>query len=129
MKTRIYILDDQQVFIDGIMHLFRNDPDIEVTGFTTDASIFLKNYDCSKFDILLVDYKMPEINGIQLIKKLEDEINYLKIIMVSVYHDINVLQDAIGAGAKGYIVKNSSAKEFKNAFKKVMNGESYYKIH
>ena len=128
-RIRVFIIDDQIDFIKGILHLFRNNKEIEFVGYSTNPESFFKTMEPSKFDILLIDIKMPEFNGIDLITKLICRFPYLKTIIISVYHDFDKLQQALGAGAKGYLSKNSSKFKIEEAIKVVHNNKTFFQMH
>jgi len=128
-KIRVFIIDDQIDFVKGLLHLFRNNSEIEFVGYSTNPESFFKSIVPSKFDILLIDIKMPELNGINLISKLIDRFPYLKTIIISVYHDFDKLQEALGAGAKGYISKNSSKLKIEEAIKSVHKNKTFFQMH
>ncbi len=127
-KIKVFIIDDQIDFIKGILHLFRNDSEIEIIGYETQPDNFFEKINPSKFDVLLVDIKMPNTNGIELIKKLIIRFPYIKAIIFSMYYDFDKLQEALGVGAKGYVVKNSSKAKIQEAIREVYANHSFFHL-
>ena len=127
-KIKVFIIDDQIDFIKGILHLYRNDKELDFVGYETNTDSFCLNLNPSLFDVVLVDIKMPKTNGITLIKNLITRFPYLKAIAFSVYYDFDKLQDAVGAGAKGYILKNSTKNIVTKAIKEIHQGNTFFHL-
>jgi len=126
-KIRLHIVDDRIEFIESLKHLFRNDESVEFTGYNLNPEEFIETVNPKNFDILLVDIKMPGMNGVEMIKRIVGDYPFIKVIVLSVYYDRERLFDVVGAGAMGYVTKNSSKKELLKAFDTVMQGEKYFK--
>ena len=128
-KIKVFIIDDQIGFIKGILHLYRNDKEVEFVGYETNVDSFNMHLNPTLFDVVLVDIKMPKTNGITLIKNLVERFPYLKAIAFSVYYDFDKLQDAVGAGAKGYILKNSTKNIVTKAIKEIHKGNTFFHLY
>ena len=127
-KIKVFIIDDQIDFVKGILHLYRNDKELEIVGYETNTDSFYTHFNPTLFDVVLVDIKMPKTNGITLIKSLIIRFPYIKAIAFSLYYDFDKLQDAVGAGAKGYILKNSSKNTLTQAIKEIYKGNTFFHL-
>lgn len=125
---KILVIDDQQVFIDGIIHLFKNDRAYNIEHQLIDKSAIIDMSKVSEADIILLDIKMPGISGIDLSKEILKNHRFAKIIFMSVYHKKDLLFDIIETGAKGYISKNSRKSELEEAIIAVNGGKSFFRL-
>jgi len=126
MSIKVFIVDDHQLFIDGLKSLFRRVTDITVIGEALSAKECLKKLKGIEIDVLLTDINMPEMKGDELVgfvKKLYPEI---KILTLSMHDDYDHIDTMIKAGVNGYVLKNTGAKELYESIKFVYNGQTYY---
>ncbi|OIP01109.1 MAG: hypothetical protein AUJ98_05465 [Bacteroidetes bacterium CG2_30_33_31] len=123
---RIYLVDDNADFINGMMHLFRNDEDIEVVGFEKNPIDFLNYYKPSLCDIILMDIRMPEMDGLNLAEIIINNNPMTKVVILTLYFNFEILCHSIEVGAKAYVPKNTTLKELKHAIQRVYEGHSYY---
>lgn len=77
-------------------------------------------------DVLLIDVKMPKYTGIEATRIIKEEFPHIGIVAISSFDEEYLVLDMVNAGAKGYILKNTSAKEIENAVHAVYKDESYY---
>ena len=78
-----------------------------------------------KPDILLLDIDMPQMNGIEVLEKLKEQNNPVKVLVLTVHSEIEYLVKAIDIGASGYILKDSGSAELKNAIQCIMENNPY----
>ena len=125
-KINIFLIDDHQIVRDGLKALFDKDSGIEVIGESDGnepvEKLFLKKIP----DVLLLDISLGDKSGIDLMKSLLVIYPELKIIILSMYNDEEIIFDAVQSGAKGYLPKNTSKKEIIDAIKDVAEGNQYY---
>ena len=79
-----------------------------------------------KQDIVLMDVEMPELNGIEACRILSRDHPAIRVLMISMLNDKDVIQEAVDAGAKAYLFKNTSIEELSQAIQQVMNGSTYF---
>lgn len=121
------VLADDHVFVrDGIKSLLENEANIEVTGEATDGLEALKIVETAKPDLLILDIRMPNMTGIEVVEKLRSQNNKVKIIMLSMHESEEYVLKSIKAGADGYLLKGSSKEEFLKAVHTVANGGKYF---
>ncbi|MBP6180332.1 response regulator transcription factor [Flavobacterium sp.] len=121
------VLTDDHVFVrDGIKSLLENEANIEVVGEATDGLEALKIVETVKPDLLILDIRMPNLTGIEVVEKLRAQNNMVKIVMLSMHESEEYVLKSIKAGADGYLLKGSSKEEFLKAVHTVANGGKYF---
>jgi two-component system nitrate/nitrite response regulator NarL len=123
---RVVLADDHVFVRDGIKSLLENEANIEVVGEAIDGADALEVVAESKPDLLIVDIRMPNLTGIEVVEKLRSENNDVKIIMLSMHESEEYVLKSIKAGADGYLLKGSSKEEFLKALHTVAAGGKYF---
>ncbi|MEG1229870.1 response regulator [Flavobacterium plurextorum] len=123
---RVVLADDHVFVRDGIKSLLENEANIEVVGEAIDGADALDVVAESKPDLLIVDIRMPNLTGIEVVEKLRSENNNVKIIMLSMHESEEYVLKSIKAGADGYLLKGSSKEEFLKALHTVAAGGKYF---
>jgi two-component system nitrate/nitrite response regulator NarL len=123
---RVVLADDHVFVRDGIKSLLENEANIEVVGEATDGLEALKTVEINKPDLLILDIRMPNMTGIEVVEKLRSENNMVKIVMLSMHESEEYVLKSIKAGADGYLLKGSSKEEFLKALHTVANGGKYF---
>lgn len=123
---RVVLADDHVFVRDGIKSLLENEANIEVVGEATDGLEALKIVDIVKPDLLILDIRMPNMTGIEVVEKLRSQNNTVKIVMLSMHESEEYVLKSIKAGADGYLLKGSSKEEFLKAVHAVANGGKYF---
>ncbi|WP_264554130.1 response regulator transcription factor [Flavobacterium sp. N2038] len=123
---RVVLADDHVFVRDGIKSLLENEANIEVAGEAIDGADALEVVAATKPDLLIVDIRMPNLTGIEVVEKLRNENNNVKIIMLSMHESEEYVLKSIKAGADGYLLKGSSKEEFLKALHVVSGGGKYF---
>lgn len=123
---RVVLADDHVFVRDGIKSLLENEANIEVVGEAIDGADALEVVAASKPDLLIVDIRMPNLTGIEVVEKLRSDNNNVKIIMLSMHESEEYVLKSIKAGADGYLLKGSSKEEFLKALHTVAAGGKYF---
>ena len=123
---RVVLADDHVFVRDGIKSLLENETNIAVVGEGTDGLEALTVVETEKPDLLIVDIRMPNLTGIEVVEKLRSLNNPIKIIMLSMHESEEYVLKSIKAGADGYLLKGSSKEEFLKALHTVANGGKYF---
>lgn len=123
---RVVLADDHVFVRDGIKSLLENEANIEVVGEATDGVEAIKIVEIVKPDLLILDIRMPNLTGIEVVEKLRSQNNLVKIVMLSMHESEEYVLKSIKAGADGYLLKGSSKEEFMKAVHTVANGGKYF---
>lgn len=123
---RVVLADDHVFVRDGIKSLLENEVNIEVVGEAIDGLEALKIVETSNPDLLILDIRMPNMTGIEVVEKLRSRNNTVKIVMLSMHESEEYVLKSIRAGADGYLLKGSSKEEFLKALHTIANGGKYF---
>jgi len=119
---RILVVDDHQVVREGLRHMLELEADMEVVGEAGDAKEALTQVESLSPEIILMDIKMPGIDGIELTRQLKEKLPSCNIIMLTLYDEY--LAQAIEAGAVGYLLKDVKREELVRAIRAAYHGRS-----
>lgn len=121
------VLADDHVFVrDGIKFLLETENQIKVIGEAADGLETINTVKDLNPDMLILDIRMPNLNGIEVVEKLRADNHNLKIIMLSMHESEEYVLKTIQAGADGYLLKGASKEEFLKALHTVASGNKYY---
>lgn len=123
--TRILLVDDHNLFIEGLTALMKGRPKIELVGQAKDGEEAFTQAKKLKPDIILMDIAMPETNGIKAARHILKEFPDMKIIVLSMYNNSELIIESLRAGAAGYVLKECESEELYEAIQTVMDGNYY----
>jgi len=119
MKTRILIVDDHATFRDGLKMLINRESDMEVVGEAENGQVAVTLTRELKPDVILMDVKMPLMDGVEATRRIIAEIPDMKILALSMYTDVGFNSGMMRAGALGYILKGGEFEELAGTIRKV----------
>lgn len=125
-KIKILIADDHPVVAESLSLLLETEEDFEITGIVNNgwqALSFVEKYGA---DILLSDYNMPLLNGVELATLLKEKNIGVKTIMLTMSEEADHIRESIQAGVHGYVMKSAEKPELVRAIKAVYQGEKYF---
>lgn len=125
MSIRLLIADDHKLMREGLRALLSGESDIEVIGEASNGREIVKMVENSSPDIVLMDISMPQLNGIDATRQIEDLSGDTRVIALSMHADRLFVQGILKAGAAGYILKDSAFDELAQAVRAVSNGQMY----
>jgi DNA-binding NarL/FixJ family response regulator len=125
MKTRIVIIDDHQLFREGVKRILDFEEDLEVVAEGADGSEVLSLVEKYKPDVVIMDINMPNMNGIEATRQLIETYPQTKVLILSIHDDENYVTHALQTGATGYLLKEMDADALIEAVKVVAEGGSY----
>ena len=125
MPIRILIADDHGVLAEGLKHLIEAQPDMQVVGTAGDGREAVRLAREAQPDVVLMDLSMPELNGADATRAILEREPRCRVIVLSMYAEREYVRRALKAGACGYVVKRSAAKEVVDAIRAVYAGQRY----
>ena len=125
-KIKVHVADDHMILIEGIVAMLNTDKEIKVVGHSLTGLQVLKWFETNEADILVLDINMPELDGIEVLKKFHKKKKHQKIIMLSSYDDVKLVKELTTFGADGFISKTSAGEHIIKAIKSVHNDVPYF---
>lgn len=122
----VAIAEDHQSLIDGIELLLKYEEGISIIGTCNDGKDLLNIVRLKQPKVVIMDIRMPKLDGIEATKVIKKEFPHIKVIAFSMFDQDEAVIQMRDAGAKGYILKNSPLEELLKAIHAVMEGKVYY---
>jgi len=119
---RTVIADDQNILKEGLKMILSGEGDIDICGLASDGE---EAYNICKWntpDIVLMDIKMPNVNGVEATRKIKRDFPNVKIIVLTTFNDDEYIYDALKYGASGYMLKDATPGEIADAIRTVYDG-------
>jgi len=123
--VRVLICDDQTVVREGLAAILSTDPGIEVVGLAGDGREAVVLVGETHPDVVLMDLKMPVLNGVQATRSLRRAYPELRILVLTTYASEEWIMDAIQAGAAGYLLKDARRGDLVAAIKGTAEGKTF----
>src|SRR5262245_21925673 len=124
-KLRILLADDHEAVREGLKAILNAQPDMEVVGEAPDGGAALTQSLQLRPDVVVMDVSMPRLNGLKATEALHERLPQLKILTLTRHAEQGYVQQLLGAGASGYILKQSRAAELLHAIRAVAAGGTY----
>lgn len=123
-EIRLAVVDDHQIVRLGIRHLLKGEEDIRLVGEAECGAEALELARSVRPDVMLVDVKLPDISGIEVVHRLKSspETAGIQAVILTVYDDLEIASEAIRAGAVGYILKDSGRDQLLDAVRSARKG-------
>lgn len=121
---KIMIADDQKLIRQSLKIVLNHQEDFTVTNIVSDGNEVLETIEVSKPDIILMDIRMPVMNGVECTKIIKKQYPEIKIIVLTTFDDDEYILEALRDGASGYLLKGISMDELVSAIRKVYEGET-----
>ena len=123
--VRVLICDDQDVVTEGLRVILGTSPDIEVVGIAHDGAEAVDLAPSARPDVVLMDLKMPGVNGIQATRQIKDRYPGVRVLVLTTYDADEWVFDAIRSGADGYLLKDTPRQELIAAIKGTAEGKTH----
>src|SRR3954468_13636896 len=110
-KTKIYIIDDHPIMVQGLKELINNQKDLKVIGSADDWEVALEQVKKLQPDLIMLDVTLKDANGIEVLKNLKIHVPNIKILMLSMHDENLYAMRSLKAGAHGYIMKQEAVEK------------------
>lgn len=125
-KIKIMVVDDHMLIRMGLVTASKVERDIAVVAEVEDGEAALENYRKHRPDVVIMDLRMPGMDGIETIKSLRQEFAGAKILVLSTYGSEEDIYRAVQAGASGYLLKDMPLKRIVEAIRTIHSGLTYF---
>jgi two-component system, NarL family, invasion response regulator UvrY len=122
---KILIADDHPIIRHGLKQIISDESDMKIAGEAESGNAIFELLKTNKFDILILDISLPDINGIEVLNKLKKNYPNLPVLILSAHPEDQYALRTIQAGAMGYLNKIAASEQLINAIRKVMSGGYY----
>ena len=122
-EARVLLADSHKLMLEGLSYLLR--PTFEVVGTVSDTKSLLEVADTLKPDVAVVDLSMPSFNNANVVRQLKVRNPELKVIVLSVYDEPEVINKILATGVSGFVLTRSAAWDLIPAIRKVLQGQTY----
>jgi DNA-binding NarL/FixJ family response regulator len=123
-RIRILIVDDHEMVREGLRSILKDDPELKVVGEAGDGEKALDLIPKLHPDIILLDLKMPGIDGIEVCRRVRAQFPSVAVIALTTFMEGKLVQECIRAGARGYVLKDVERFQLKQILRTVASGES-----
>ncbi len=125
-QIKILLVDDHPMIRHGIKALLEDVPEFEIIGEGNDGTDALEMYHPDKVDLVIMDIKMPNMDGIEATTHIIEKYKDARVLALSMYDEQRFIVKMLQAGAMGYVLKNTGKKELEKAIRTILGGESYF---
>ena len=125
-KIKVILVDDHVVVRDGIKSLLLSDNEIEVISEASNYNSLKDILSITKPDIIIMDISLPDKNGIDITREIITDYKEIEVLILSMYTEEDFIVNAVKAGAKGYLPKNTTKEELLDAVKTICSGGEYF---
>lgn len=123
---RIFLVDDHQLVRDGIKALLTTADDLEILGEASSGRECFEKMSVDPPDILILDISLPDTNGIEITRRVVTEFPGTRVLILSMYTSEDFIFNAVKAGARGYLPKNTSREELLDAIHAIHDGDEFF---
>jgi DNA-binding NarL/FixJ family response regulator len=124
--TKVFIVDDHTVVIEGIYSLLQREKDIEISGHSNNATNCIEYFKTHTTDVILMDISLPDMNGVDLCRQIKKDYPGIMVLALSTFNQSTYVRKMIESGASGYLLKNAGRREIIEAIQEVKKGKTYF---
>ena len=123
-KIRVLVVDDQKELADELALILQMDEELTVVGTAHDGFQALEKIPQEKPDVVLLDIRMPNMNGVVATSRIKTEYPYVKVLILTTFDDSDYILNAINNGASGYLLKDIGGEALIRAIKNAYEGDT-----
>ncbi|HXS21301.1 MAG TPA: response regulator transcription factor [Steroidobacteraceae bacterium] len=124
---RVFLVEDHAIVREGLSNLLALSGDVDVIGAAACAADALTEVPAAKPDVLLLDIKLPDFSGVELIRRLQTRNELPPTLILTTFEDDELLFEGLRAGARGYLLKDISLEQLLEAIREIAHGGNYVK--
>lgn len=124
-RIKVVLVDDHNIVLDGLVSLLQKDESFEVMGAVSSAEAAVDLLKKKQPDILLTDYSLSGMTGMELARLAKEKYPLIKVILLSMHDEAHIIKTALKQGIDGYMLKNIPQEELKGALRHVAKGLPY----
>jgi len=124
-RITVCIVDDHPIFRQGLRQALESDPRLRVVGEAGDGATALEQIRSLHPDVAVLDIELPQLDGLDLVRALQSLRRPVAVLILSMHKEEHVVNAALDAGVKGYVLKENAVAEAVAAVKAVAAGETY----
>lgn len=122
---RVMIVDDHEILRQGVRFMLAHEPTLTVVDEASSGLEALDKVGSASPDVILLDVKMPELDGLSTLRRLREQAPEVAVVILSMYDDPEYVEHALLAGASGYLLKTAAASEIVRAVNAAASGDGY----
>ncbi|HTY94356.1 MAG TPA: response regulator transcription factor [Steroidobacteraceae bacterium] len=126
MKIRVLLVEDHRMVREALREVLTKVTDIEVVGEAGDARDGLEGARLLAPDVIVLDIRLPDLNGMEVAKRLREAGSTAKILALSAFSDKHFVREMLRSGASGYVTKSAAGTELVSAIRAVAGGQGYF---
>ena len=124
---KILICEDHQIVVDGLISIFKNQPDYEVVGSIKNGSEVIPFLKAKLPDVVLLDINLPEVNGLEILKNIRALQLDTKVIVLTMYNKESIIKKVKQFNGNGFLLKNCSTEDVLEALDSVFESKTFYR--
>jgi DNA-binding NarL/FixJ family response regulator len=125
VKARVVLVDDHEIFLNGLQALLERQPGIDVVGQARDGAEAIRVARTSGAQVVIMDISMPGMNGIEATRQISRKLPDVRVICLSMHSERRFVAAALDAGASGYLLKDNAFQDLVEAIRTVRNQQIY----
>jgi len=122
----IVIADDHPLFRKGLRQSIEEDPSLRIVGEASNGAAALRMIEERMPDVAVLDIDMPEMQGLQVAKTVKEKKLFVAVIILTIYKEEDMFNEAMDAGVRGYVMKETAVIDLLEAIKMVAMGQYYF---
>ena len=124
-RIKVILVDDHHIVLDGLESLLQQEPEFQVLASLHSGEEVLEMLKSQQPNILLTDFSLPGISGIDFVRQVKKLYPQVKIIVLSMHDEAHIIKSVLKEGVEGYLLKNIQHSELKSAIRHVAQGLPY----